>query len=86
MAEHLTAEQIDDVKFLMETMYWPFYPFCPIKRDQEIAFAWDGEKGKRKVYIGNLLSFLGGETKLSELQSIDYESSAAVVRDGWEVD
>jgi len=82
----LTQEQHDDMRFLTETMRWPYWPFCPVKKGEKVAFVYDGVNGHRTVYVGNLLSMLQKEIDIKTLEKIEYHTSHEMVADGWTVD
>jgi hypothetical protein len=67
-------------------MKWSYWPFCSIKKDGVTGFVYDETKGRRIVYVGNLLSFLRKEIKIETLEKIEYANSHDMVADGWEVD
>jgi hypothetical protein len=89
LTDNFTEEQHADIRFLMETMSWSFWPYTPLKRNiankQQLAAVYDGEKGARTVYLGVNVFGLTPDA-LENAEKIEYPSSVAVVQDGWMVD
>jgi len=76
----------------METMRWPYWPFCPLKRPQnnnggepQLGACYDAPEGKRIVYLDVNVFGLSNEA-LKAAKTIEYANSYEVVQDGWEVD
>lgn len=84
MSANLTPAQHEDLVFLRETMRWTYWPWCPVKRGDTVASCFDGEGGKRTVYLKNLL--LGLDEGFKGVEKIEYENSYKMLLDGWIVD
>ena len=80
---NLTSEQHESLEFLRETMRWPYWPYCSVKKGNQVASCFDEEGGKRTIYLVNLFTLA---EKLKAAEKIEYPNSAAMVQDGWEVD
>lgn len=82
----LTPDQHEDLIHLRETMRWPCWPYCPVKRDEELGTVFDGPNGERTVYLCNMFTYLAGEIDLETVEKIEYKNSYDLLVDGWIVD
>lgn len=81
-----TPEQHESFTFLRETMRWPYWPYCTVMKGNQIASCFDGEDGKRTIYLVNLFTLAEKPELLKTVEKIEYPNSAAVIEDGWEID
>ncbi len=83
---NFTSEQHESLEFLRQTMRWYYWPYCAVKKGDQVASCFDEEKDKRTVYLVNLFSLAEKPELLKTAEKIEYPSSAAMVQDGWTVD
>lgn len=82
----------EDVDFLTQTIRWHSWPFCPVKKAgvpgefPQVASCYDGDNGKKIVYLVNLLSLAKKEVLLKDVEKIEYANAYDMVQDGWRVD
>jgi len=83
----LTEHQIEDIRFLKETMRWPWWPLCPVYRyvsDQKhIGVVHDREGGPCvvEVYV-----FEYTKEEFESAPRHEYKTMTEVIQDGWMVD
>ena len=82
----MAPRQIKTARFLQETMRWPHWPWCPVKRGKELGACFDGENGSRTVYLVNLFELADNPELLKSATKLEYNTSTEVASDGWEID